>query len=98
MPQHEEFSLDREESLKKNIDATGKKWHIVPVRGLALYEIDPMDARVTVPKCLQGRWTKLAWVQAELDKFLVETWDKAATTIQHAERKEQAKKEAKKKS
>lgn len=97
MPQHEEFSLDREESISKNIDATGKKWHIVPVRGFGLYTIDPMDQRVTIPKCLQGRWTKLAWVQDELTKFLVETWDKAEAASKKVERATQAKKEEKKK-
>ena len=28
---NKEFTLDREEMVKKQIDATGKKWHIKPV-------------------------------------------------------------------
>lgn len=97
MPQHEEFSIDREESISKNIDATGKKWNIVPVRGHALYKIDPMDARITVPECLQGKWTKASWLQDELTKFLNETWDKSTAKAQKEERTIQAKKEEKKK-
>lgn len=94
---HEDFSIDREESIAKNVDATGKKWHIVPLRGLALYEISAMDDRVTIPEFLQGRWTKAEWLQERLSKYLSESWDLADLKAVKSTRKEQAKKEEHKK-
>ncbi len=96
--QHEDFSVDRNESISKNVDATGKKWHIVPVRGLGLYEISAMDSRVTIPDRIRGRWTKAEWLQRELDLYLQDTWDLADAKGKVVERKEQAAKEEKKKS
>jgi hypothetical protein len=95
--QHEDFSVDREESISKNVDATGKKWHIVPVRGLSLYEISAMDDRVTIPDRISGRWTKAEWLQDELDQYLKDTWDLADAKGKIVEREKQAKKEEKKK-
>lgn len=96
--EHEDFSLNRDESIQNNIDATGKKWSIVPVRGLALYKVEPMDPRINVPKAIGGQWTKQEWLQEKVNRFLNESWDKAEEARQRTERTEQAKKEAKKKS
>jgi hypothetical protein len=71
-----EFTLDREEMISKNVDATGKQWHIKPVRGFSLVEVIPEDPRVKVPSEIGGRWTKREWLQKRLDAYLNASWNK----------------------
>lgn len=75
----EKFNLDREISIDKNVDALGKKWNIVHIRGTALYKVipDPAPHNYMVPKNMQGLWTKPSLLDDEIKKYLKESWDLA---------------------
>lgn len=88
----EEFNLDREVALERNIDALGKKWviHKTKSNGMLFVRPDPDRVDAVIPKKLQGLWTKIGLLQAQLDLYLHETWDKADQAKINAERKKQA--------
>lgn len=91
----EEFNLDREVALERNIDALGKKWVVHKQRsnGLLFIRPDPDRVDAVIPSKLQGLWTKIGLLQAQLNLYLNETWDKAEKAKLDAERKAQAAKE-----
>lgn len=88
----DKFDLDRETNLKNNIDAQGKKWVIHKQRsnGLLFVRPDPDRVDAVIPSKLQGLWTKIGLLQAQLDLYLNESWDKADEAKIKAERKAQA--------
>ncbi len=91
----DEFNLDREVALERNIDATGKKWVIHKRRsnGLLFVRPDPDRVDAVIPKPISGLWTKIVLLQNALDQYLNATWDKAEAAQKQAERKKQAAKE-----
>lgn len=88
----EEFNLDREVALERNVDALGKKWviHKTKSNGMLFVRPDPDRVDAVIPKKLQGLWTKIGLLQTQLDLYLNETWDKAEKAKLDAERKKQA--------
>lgn len=89
---NDKFDLDRETNLKQNIDAQGKKWIVHKQKATGLLFVRPHPDRVdaVIPDKLQGLWTKIGLLQAQLDLYLLETWDKADKAKLDAERKKQA--------
>jgi hypothetical protein len=85
----EEFNLDREVAVEKNVDALGKKWAIHVNRSTGLCYVRPEPDRVdaVIPKELQGLWTKPALLQPKIKVYLEKTWDKAEAADKAAERK-----------
>jgi hypothetical protein len=75
----EVYNLDRETNIKNNVDALGKKWEVHQERGRALYHARPNPDRsdAVIPKNMQGSWTKVELLQAEILKYLHQTWNKA---------------------
>ena len=95
----EEFSLDREQNIAHNIDATGKKWDIHTERGRHLYYTLPAGARPdsVIPEKLQGMFTKRMYLEDKIKEHVVESWNHADAVAAKNARKAQAAKEAKKK-
>jgi hypothetical protein len=91
----EQFDLDRTVALERKIDALGKRWVIHKQRsnGLMFIRPDPDRVDAVIPSKLQGLWTKIGLLQAQLDLYLNETWDQAEAAKLKAERKAQAAKE-----
>ena len=94
-----EFNLDREVSIEKNVDATGKKWviHVNRQNGLCYVRPEPDRSDAVIPDELQGLWTKPSLLQPKIEDYLNRTWDKAEAANAAAERKREVAREAKKK-
>lgn len=94
----DEFNLDREVAIERNIDATGKKWviHANRQNGLCYVRPDPDRVDAVIPDTMKGLWTKAALLQGRILQYLNESWDKADAANQAAERKRQAAREYKK--
>lgn len=82
----EKFNLDRQVNIENNIDATGKKWEIVHLKGSALYEarVNPYNAQTNIPKEFEGRWTKPILLEKQIKKYLNASWDAAEEAQKHA--------------
>ena len=94
----EKFDLNREMNLENAIDAFGKKWHVMHIRGTALYEARP-EPEVNgwkMPTQMEGRWTKPNLLKEKIDQYVLETWDMADKKSIKAERKEHVEKVNKK--
>lgn len=91
-----EFSLDRELSIEKNVDATGKQWkiHVNRQNGLCYVRPEPDRVDAVIPKGLQGQWTRPSLLKVEIDKYLTESWDKADAANTKAERKREVARKA----
>lgn len=90
-----EFNLDREVSIKENVDASGRQWkiHINRSNGLCYVRPEPDRADAVIPKEMQGLWTKPSLLKPQLDKYLADSWDKAEAANAKAERKREAARE-----
>lgn len=91
----DKFNLDRQMNVDNNIDALGKKWEIVHIKGSALYEgrCNPYDERVATPKEFEGRWTKPTLLDKQIKVYVNRTWDMAEEAAKKAPGKERAKKQ-----
>ena len=85
-----DFDLDREVSIEKNIDATGKKWiiHANRQNGLCYVRPEPDRSDAVIPKDLKGLWTKPSLLMPRLKKYLEASWDQAARAQQRNQRKQ----------
>ena len=85
----EEFNLDRELNIQHNVDALGKKWNVVHIRGTALYEARPEPYRsdFQCPKEFAGQWTKPPVLKELITKYVTRTWDKSEKASQKNDRK-----------
>lgn len=90
-----EFNLDREMSIKENVDANGRQWkiHINRANGLCYVRPEPDRADAVIPKAMQGLWTKPSLLQPQLSKYLADSWDQAEAANAKAERKREAARE-----
>ena len=90
----ETFNLDRELNIEHNVDALGKKWNIVHIRGSSLYEARPEPYRsdFQCPEEFGGRWTKPTLLQDQITKYVTSTWDHSAKLDQKRARKKVANK------
>lgn len=93
----EEFNLDREVSVERNVDAEGKKWmiHVNRQNGLCYLRPEPDRVDAHIPTELRGLWTKPSLLQPKLNAYLQKSWDKADKANADQERKRQAAKEYK---
>jgi len=73
------FDINREVSIEKNVDATGKRWviHANRSNGLCYIRPDPDRENAQIPKQMQGLFTKASLAKAEIDKYLKLSWDQA---------------------
>ena len=70
--------MNREESIKNYITATGRKVGTVPVPGSGLWKIRYADGKPgPVPEKWQGRYTSGLNAQQAALVFVTETWDVA---------------------
>ena len=92
-----EFNLDRDISIKNNVDAQGKKWVIHYNRGTSMCYVRPEPDRVDaiIPDELQGLWTKPSLVEPLIRKYLIESWDHADAVARKNARKAAAAKAGK---
>ena len=76
---HEEFSLDRNVSIEKDIDPTGKKWVVHAGRGSALSyaQPDPGSTVSVIPKEFAGKWTSPSVLRGLVRQWVTKQWDKA---------------------
>lgn len=88
----ETFNLDRQINIDNNIDALGKKWEVVHLKGSALYEArpNPYNAQTNTPPEMEGRWTKPDLLMKQIKKYLNASWDMA----EEAQKKSAANKRA----
>lgn len=97
---NEVFNLDRHVAIENNVDALGKKWSIVRAsREHALLKAvpDPFRSDFVCPKDIAGMWTSHDKLQEKITIYLNKSWDMADSKKVKQDRKEQASKEAKKK-
>lgn len=75
----ESFNLDREQNILHNVDALGKKWNIQNIRGSSMYLARPEPYRedYEIPKCMQGKWTKVELLREQIQFHVKRTWDHA---------------------
>ena len=75
----ETFNLDRKMNIDNNVDALGKQWNIVHIKGSALFEarVEPYNAQTQTPKEFEGRWTKPDLLQSKITAYLNRSWDQA---------------------
>lgn len=75
----ETFNLDRKMNIDNNVDALGKQWNIVHIKGSALFEarVEPYNAQTQTPKEFEGRWTKPDLLQSKINAYLNRSWDQA---------------------
>lgn len=92
----DDFNLDREVSVEKNVDAMGRQWkiHINKANGLCYLRPEPDRVDAVIPKEMQGLWTKPSLLMPRLKQYLNDTWDKAEEANAKAERKRVAAREA----
>lgn len=77
---HEDFSLDRAESIANNVDPFGKKWVITKVsRGTSMFHAvpEPNTGNWRPPHEFAGMWTKIERLQTQIEKYLNRAWDEA---------------------
>ena len=91
------FNLERQTNVANNIDATGKKWEIVHIKGSALYEARPNPYRsdFVCPKEFEGRWTKHTLLDQQIKLYVNRSWDQAEKVKAANARQAQAAKEVK---
>jgi len=77
------FDINREVSVERNVDAEGKRWvvHANRSNGLCYIRPDPDRENAMIPKGMQGLFTKATLAQAEIKKYLKESWDKAEAVM-----------------
>jgi hypothetical protein len=92
---NEEFSLDRELNIQRNIDATGKKWQVVTERGRHFFLARPEGARPDsiIPEILQGKFTKKMYIEEAIKKHVADSWAHADAVDRKNERKREAARE-----
>ena len=85
----EEFNLDREVSIEKNVDATGKKWviHVNRQNGLCFVRPEPDRSDAVIPETMGGLWTKPSLLEPRIKEYLNRSWDQAEAAKAKAERK-----------
>lgn len=73
----ESFNLDRDLNIQNNVDALGRKWHIVHIRGSALYEARPEPYRsdFQCPDEFKGRYTNTPMLLERIKVYVTKTWD-----------------------
>ena len=93
-----EFNLDREVSIERNVDATGRKWiiHVNRQNGLCYVRPEPDRSDAVIPEEMKGLWTKPSLLQPRIKSYLKKSWDKADAANLAAERKREVAREAKK--
>lgn len=82
-----ELVIDREESIKHNIDCFGRKWVITkkpftPSLVVCRPEVDREDA--VIPKQMIGDWTSRIRLQEQLNIYLKQSWDKADAALKQS--------------
>lgn len=90
------FDINREVSIERNVDAEGKRWviHANRSNGLCYIRPDPDRENAMIPTKMQGLFTKPTLAQAEISKYLKESWDKAeAAMAKNKQKAERSKKE-----
>jgi hypothetical protein len=86
------FSVEREVSIEKNVDPTGRKWNVVHLKGSALYEARPEPYRsdIVTPDEFEGRWTKPEMLLKQIRLYLNRAWDASDKAAEKAARQQQA--------
>lgn len=90
------FDINREVSIERNVDATGKRWvvHANRSNGLCYIRPDPDRENAMIPPKMQGLFTKPFLAQAEISKYLKLSWDQAEEVQKRNKQKaERSKKE-----
>jgi hypothetical protein len=74
-----EFSLDRQQNIANNIDASGKKWEVLHKRGTAMYLARPVPDRkdAVIPARFAGFWTKAQLCQDQITMYCEQSWNEA---------------------
>ena len=95
----EEYNLDREIAIEKNVDPTGRKWEIVHLKGSSLYEArpNPYRADTQIPDEFAGKWTKHTLIKDQIKLYLNRVWDASELAAKKNARKAHASKQSKKK-
>ena len=95
----EEYNLDREIAIEKNVDPTGRKWEIVHLKGSSLYEArpNPYRADTQIPDEFGGKWTKHTLLNDQIKLYLNRVWDASELAAKKNARKAHASKQSKKK-
>tara|TARA_B100001123_G_scaffold114278_2_gene133034 strand:+ start:11704 stop:12075 length:372 start_codon:yes stop_codon:yes gene_type:complete len=95
----EEYNLDREIAVEKNVDPTGRKWEIVHLKGSALYEArpNPYRADTQIPDEFAGKWTKHTLLNDQINLYLNRVWDASELATKKNARKAHASKQSKQK-
>lgn len=91
----EVFDLDRDQNIKNNVDATGKKWIIVKDRTNHLLYARPEGGRAdsVIPEKMAGAWTKQVLLQEQIKMHVQRSWDKADAAAEKQRRRQEAAKE-----
>ena len=95
----EEYNLDREIAIEKNVDPTGRKWQVVHLKGSSLYEArpNPYRADTQIPDEFAGKWTKHTLIKDQIKLYLNRVWDASELAAKKNARKAHASKQSKKK-
>ena len=95
----EEYNLDREIAIEKNVDPTGRKWEVVHLKGSSLYEArpNPYRADTQIPDEFAGKWTKHTLIKDQIKLYLNRVWDASELAAKKNARKAHASKQSKKK-
>ena len=95
----EEYNLDREIAIEKNVDPTGRKWQVVHLKGSSLYEArpNPYRADTQIPDEFPGKWTKHTLIKDQIKLYLNRVWDASELAAKKNARKAHASKQSKKK-
>jgi hypothetical protein len=74
-----EFSLDRQQNIANNIDASGKKWEVLHKRGTAMYLARPVPDRkdAQIPARFAGFWTKAQLCQDQIRMHCEQSFQEA---------------------